>query len=124
MSITLPRSGSFWVICLCAAWCGVCRDYYLIFKSVAARYPDLRFAWVDIEDRADLVGDMDIETFPTLLLLDDSGVRFQGAVTPNPATTSRLIGSSMQGSNAVSHDASSARLLEALPALPDCWVGA
>jgi thioredoxin 1 len=124
MSITLPCRNSCWVVCLCAAWCGVCRDYYSIFRTVAARHPDLRFAWVDIEDRADLVGDMDIETFPTLLMLDHSGVRFQGAVTPNPATTSRLIGSSMQGSKVVSHDAFSARLLEALPALPDCWVGA
>ncbi len=28
----------------------------------------MRFAWVDIEDESELVGDLDIEDFPTLLL--------------------------------------------------------
>lgn len=125
MSITSPDPRSCWVVCLCADWCGVCRDYHQVFEAVAARHPDLRFAWIDIEDQADLVGETDIETFPTLYVLDRSGVRFQGAVMPNPATISRLIDSfCMQGPRASTHDGFSTRLLEFLPTLPESWVGA
>jgi thioredoxin 1 len=124
MSITRPDPRSCWVICLCADWCGVCRGYHQIFETAAARRPDLRFAWIDIEEQSDLLGGMDIETFPTLYVLDGSGVRFQGTVMPNLATTSRLIDSfCMQGSRDFAHDGFSTRLLGALPALPESWVG-
>jgi thioredoxin 1 len=123
MSITLLDPKSCWVVCLCADWCGVCRDYHVVFEALAGRHPDLRFAWVDIEDQSDLLGEMDIQTFPTLLVLDHSGVKFQGAVAPHPPTASRLLDSlRMQGSRAIAHDSSTMRLLEVLPALPDLWI--
>ena len=55
-----------WVVCLCAEWCGLCRDYEAVFAQMAQRFPAFRFVWLDIEDQAELVGDMDVETFPTL----------------------------------------------------------
>jgi hypothetical protein len=38
----------------------------------------LRFAWLDIEDQSDLVGDLDIGNLPTVLMADAQGTRFFG----------------------------------------------
>lgn len=62
-----------------------------VAAEFAAERPGLRLRWVDIEDEADLLGEVDIETFPTLLLLDAQGVRFFGPLTPQPETLRRLL---------------------------------
>ena len=56
------------VICLCADWCGTCRDYRTMLADEAPRHAGTAFAWVDVEDDDELLGDLDIETFPTLLV--------------------------------------------------------
>ena len=40
---------------------------------------------------ADLLGDVDIETFPTLLVMAGAQVRFAGPLTPQPDTLRRLL---------------------------------
>lgn len=42
----------------------------------------MRFAWIDVEDDDDAMGDVDIETFPTLLIAQGDQPRFLGAVPP------------------------------------------
>jgi thioredoxin 1 len=79
------------VLCLCAAWCGSCRDYRAVFDSAAAAHPDDTFLWIDIEDEADLVDDIDVENFPTLLIGQGDSVRFFGPVTPHAGTLERLV---------------------------------
>ena len=112
-----------WVVCLCADWCVLCRDYRGLLEGVAARHPAWRFAWVDIEDHADLVGDMDIETFPTLLIADGGGIRFLGPLAPQADTLSRLLASQLEPQVVgEADDAVVRRLLARLPALPDLWV--
>jgi thioredoxin 1 len=119
----LNGSAPVWVVCLCADWCGVCREYRLIFKAAAARHPSLRFAWIDVEDQAELVGDLDIDTFPTLMVLDDSGVHFQGAIMPQAGTLLRLVDSLLlPDSQVVSHGEVSRRLASTLPSLVDLQV--
>jgi len=86
------------VACLCAEWCGSCRDYRATFEALAARFAaDAEFAWIDIEDESDALGDPDIENFPTLLLADAGGLRFLGAVTPHAATAERLVANALAG---------------------------
>jgi thioredoxin-like negative regulator of GroEL len=84
-----------WLACLCAAWCRTCDAYQPVLQQVAAEFtaslPQLSVRWIDIEDEADLVGDCDIETFPTLAILDAEGVRFFGTVTPHAETLARLL---------------------------------
>jgi thioredoxin 1 len=75
-------STSWLVACLCAAWCKTCDEYRETFDALSALHPDWAFAWVDIEDEADLVGDHDIEDFPTLLVQRGDNVLFLGALTP------------------------------------------
>jgi thioredoxin 1 len=83
--ITYPHSGpptEWTVVCLCAEWCDTCRDYRRLFEQRAARANDALHLWVDIEDDSDVLGDLDIETFPTLLVLHGDRPRFFGPVLP------------------------------------------
>lgn len=79
------------VVCLCAAWCGTCREFRPGFEQAARELPEFAFRWVDIEDEADSLGDIDIETFPTLLIGDASKVRFAGPVLPQAGQIVRLL---------------------------------
>jgi thiol-disulfide isomerase/thioredoxin len=91
-------SGRLLVACLCAEWCGSCRDYRATFAALAERFSaDADFAWIDIEDESDALGDPDIENFPTLLLADAGGLRFLGAVVPHAATAERLVQNALAG---------------------------
>jgi thioredoxin 1 len=87
---SLDREG--WLVaCLCAAWCGTCASYRAAFDALAARHPDKVFVWIDIEDQADVVGDLDVENFPTLLIQRRDVVAFFGTMLPDPALADRLI---------------------------------
>ena len=81
----------WWVVCLCAGWCGACRDYRAQFDAVALQFPAARFLWLDVEDASDTVGDLDIETFPTLLIADDTGARFLATLAPYSDVLARLL---------------------------------
>jgi thiol-disulfide isomerase/thioredoxin len=95
-----------WVACLCAGWCVACREYAATYASLAAQFgADADFAWIDIEDDADALGDLDIENFPTLLIGAGGGGRFFGTVTPQAQTAERLIRSALAGSLGAEVDA-------------------
>ena len=79
------------VVCLCAEWCGVCRDYRSRFEQVGSQFPQAGFVWVDVEDQADLVDPVDVENFPMLLIAAGSDVLFFGALTPQIETLERLV---------------------------------
>jgi thiol-disulfide isomerase/thioredoxin len=70
------------VVCLCAEWCGVCREYRAAFEQVRARLPALRFEWVDVEDQADLVDPVEVDDFPTLLIARGDQAVFFGTMLP------------------------------------------
>ncbi len=84
---------SLHVACLCAAWCRTCESYREVFEAACAELPQdgLRVHWIDIEDEAELIGELDIETFPTLLIADAGHVRFAGPLTPQPETLKRVL---------------------------------
>jgi thioredoxin len=104
----------WWVICLCAEWCGVCREWRELFGQLAAAHPHLHFAWVDVEDEAQAMGDVDIETFPTMLVAQGGSPRFFGPVQPSAAQLSRLLASLMDGRAAANQPAEAAALLRRL----------
>ncbi len=83
----------WWVVCLCAEWCGVCREYRTAWQALAARRPDAAWRWIDVEDDADLVGDLEVETFPTLLIGEGATVRFLGPLAPHIGVLERLLDS-------------------------------
>ncbi|MCB1959011.1 MAG: thioredoxin family protein [Rhodocyclaceae bacterium] len=70
------------VACLCAEWCGTCRDYRPGFAALQAQFPQAAFLWIDIETHADWADDFDIEDFPTLLIQQGPATRFFGPMLP------------------------------------------
>jgi len=53
--------------------------------------------WVDVEDEEDVVGDLDVETFPTVLVAGGARVRFFGPVLPQVPVLARLLDSLQEG---------------------------
>jgi hypothetical protein len=64
------RRRAWLVACLCAPGAETCDEYRPTFAAAAAARPELRFAWIDIEDHSDALGPLalDIDDFPTLLI--------------------------------------------------------
>ena len=126
-SLTLPSLGiRSWVVCLCADWCGACKSYRGIFsqtaEALAQAHPDCRFVWIDVENQADLVGDLEIETFPTLLVSSDKGLKFLGAITPQADVLRRLVNSLLQpGAARLSHQPATQRIIDQLADFPELW---
>jgi thioredoxin 1 len=94
-----------------------------MFAQMATRYPSFRFAWLDIEDQADLVGEIDVETFPTVLMADAQGTRFFGPLTPQAHTLSRMLDFLDSESLQIApHEPATRELLDALQAAPVHWI--
>src|SRR5262249_39080340 len=97
-----PVTPALHVACLCAAWCRLCDGYAALFEQalapLRATHPGLDMHWIDIEDEADLLGDFDVETFPTLVIADDLQVHFAGPLTPQPATLQRVLRAAIDAS--------------------------
>ncbi|WP_211462572.1 thioredoxin family protein [Collimonas silvisoli] len=90
LATTLADDG--WVVaCLCAAWCGSCREYFTSFTALAQRHPQVQFAWIDIEDQAELIGDLDVDDFPTLLIQRGNVVAFLGPVEMDLRLAERIL---------------------------------
>ncbi|MEG1327158.1 MAG: thioredoxin family protein [Janthinobacterium sp.] len=90
--IAAALAGPRWTVaCLCALWCGTCGSYRATFEELAARHPDTNFVWIDIEDQADVVGDLDIDNFPTLLIQHEDNVAFFGTVLPDGGLAHRMV---------------------------------
>ena len=104
-STSASVASPWWVVCLCAQWCGTCRDYRAVFDQLARAHPAVRFVWIDIEDDAEVAGDLDVETFPTLLLADGQVARFLGPLLPQAAVLSRLLESLQSRSGHLQVDA-------------------
>ena len=76
-------------LCLCAQWCGVCREFRQIFDAARAIHPHILFDFVDVEDEAELLDELDIETFPTLVLGTAERIVFAGPILPQPGALER-----------------------------------
>lgn len=89
-----PASAGRWTVaCLCAAWCRTCEAWQPAFDAHAAAHPSVQFRWVDIEDAADDIGDLDVETFPTLLVAHEGRPLFFGPVLPRTGAIDALLAS-------------------------------
>ena len=71
--------GQWLVVCLCAQWCGTCKEYREGFEKLAQSHPEARFVWLDIE------------TFPSLLISDAQHARFLGPLLPQLPVLARLL---------------------------------
>ncbi len=86
-----PSRDSFSVVCLCAEWCGTCREYRNGFEQLADQFEGVRFLWLDIEDQADSLGNLDVENFPTILVRRGDWILFFGTLPPQVSHLRRLV---------------------------------
>lgn len=86
-----PAALPLLVACLCADWCGTCREYQPRFEQLKAQFPGVHFVWVDVEDESELVDPIEVENFPTLLMATPERVQFFGTVMPHLETLQRLV---------------------------------
>ena len=122
MNPSSPTAEPLLVACLCAQWCRTCdayRDTLAATRDAMRRghaQGAARFVWVDIEDESELVGDLDIEDFPTLLLARGDQVLFFGPVLPHAQTLDRLLRSALDADLPPLTPAALAEDVRALPA--------
>lgn len=86
-----PAADGWLVACLCAEWCATCREFRAAFDALSARHGGVRFRWIDIEDEADLVEDIEVDSFPTVLIQRGRDVLFLGATPPHAAIIERQL---------------------------------
>ena len=87
------------VCCLCADWCSNCREYRATFAAIERQFEDVRFRWIDIEDESELVGDVDIDDFPMLLIATAGEPRFFGPLMPQREVLARLVEAHRSGAD-------------------------
>jgi thioredoxin 1 len=86
------------VACLCAAWCRICDDYLATFEALTAEFgAQIQSAWIDIEDHADTLDELDIETFPTLMVSRGDDLLFLGPVLPSPHSARQVMQRALAG---------------------------
>jgi thioredoxin 1 len=87
------------VACLCAAWCDTCNEYRAVFDRLAAEQEAAadRWVWVDIEDDEAVLGAIDVDDFPTLLIARGETLFFFGPVMPHAQTARQLVQRARQG---------------------------
>ena len=101
-SATSPSPPRLLVACLCAQWCGTCRDYRPLFDQLQAEFAAAQFVWIDIEDEADLVDPVEVDNFPTLLVVADGQARFFGTLLPHIDTLRRILQTQLSAERASS----------------------
>ena len=79
------------VVSLCADWCDTCKEFRDAFERIAAARPRISFVWLDIEDDSAIVGDVDVENFPTLAVYRGESVLHFGVSLPQEGTVARLV---------------------------------
>jgi len=101
-SATSPSPPRLLVACLCAQWCGTCRDYRPLFDQLQTEFAAAQFVWIDIEDEADLVDPVEVDNFPTLLVVADGQARFFGTLLPHIDTLRRILQTQLSAERASS----------------------
>ena len=79
------------VVSLCADWCDTCKEFRDAFERIAAARASMSFVWLDIEDDSAIVGDIDVENFPTLAVYRGDSVLHFGVSLPQEGTVARLV---------------------------------
>lgn len=79
------------VACLCAQWCSVCQQWKASFESLATQFHQARWVWVDVEDKADMLGDFEPDNFPVLAVQRGAQLLFCATLPQQTGIWQRLI---------------------------------
>lgn len=78
------------VVCFCAQWCRTCVEFYDAFEKLSQERKEL-FLWVDIEEDPELLDDLDVEDFPTILIQKNGSNIFYGTMLPHILHLKRML---------------------------------
>ena len=85
--------GELLVACLCATWCKTCNEFRDTFDKLSQAGGGAKFVWLDVEDDSALVGDIEIENFPTLAVFRGDKPLFYGVTMPQEGVVARTLAS-------------------------------
>lgn len=88
---SLDKNTGLAIACYCAEWCGTCKTYRHDFARLSEKFPQHLFVWIDIEDNPELLDDIDVENFPTLLIQQGAHNHFFGTMLPHIQHLERII---------------------------------
>jgi thioredoxin reductase (NADPH) len=86
-------SDAMLVVCLCATWCKTCTEFQGTFDRLSQSGAGAKFVWLDVEDDSALVGDIEIENFPTLAVFRGGKPLFYGVTMPQEGVVARTLAS-------------------------------
>jgi thioredoxin 1 len=89
----LRNENELLVACLCATWCKTCTEFRGTFDKLAKENEGAKFVWLDVEDDSALVGDIEIENFPTLAVFRGDKPLFYGVTMPQEGVVARTLAS-------------------------------
>ncbi len=89
----LVKQDGLLVACLCAAWCKTCTEFRSTFDKLARENESAKFVWLDVEEDSALVGELDIENFPTLAVFRGDKPLFYGVTMPQEGVVARTLAS-------------------------------
>ena len=89
----LANQDGLLVACLCAAWCKTCTEFRGTFDKLARENEGANFVWLDVEADSALVGDIEIENFPTLAVFRGDKPLFYGVTMPQEGVVARTLAS-------------------------------
>jgi thioredoxin 1 len=76
------------LLLFCAKWCGSCREFRAHFDALDVK--GLSKIWLDIEDHAALLEDIEINNLPTILAVSQDGLSFYFGEIPPKAMADDL----------------------------------
>lgn len=79
------------IVCLCAEWCAVCRDFKPAYRTLAQEHPESAFAYLDIEDDEAFIGTLELDDFPTLAVFRGDALVHFGVVKARRDSIVRLL---------------------------------
>lgn len=101
---------ALYVACLCAQWCSVCNAWRPVFETLGRQLPPdtapVRWAWIDVEDQADVLGDYEPPNFPVLVVQRGGDLLYCAALPQQPGLWLRVVSElARQDSGSVAADA-------------------
>jgi thioredoxin reductase (NADPH) len=105
-------SAELLVTCLCASWCTTCSEFRDTFDRLQKAHGAAKFVWLDVEGDSALMGEIEIESFPTLAVFRGETALFYGVTMPHEAVVARTLASLMRA------DASAVAVPEEIAGLP------
>jgi hypothetical protein len=85
--IKSEESGAIKILVVCADWCSVCRSYKVILNDLSG----FDINWIDINDFESLTDEIEIETFPSVIIFDETDILFFGPIEPNKNSLTSLL---------------------------------